>query len=124
MLVEPGTYVAARATNPNSGGSSNSYAKGTLAFDVKAGQALYVGDYSFHYGDWKAPDAGKVAGDFIKGFFSVGLAMPKQPVYSADITSDEKRAQIYAESRTTALIALERAPLDYVDFPDESSRAY
>jgi hypothetical protein len=124
VLAEPGTYVAAQATNPNSGGSSNSYARGTLMFEVKPGRALYVGDYSFHLGKWKFPNAGQVAGDFLKGFFTLGLVMPNQPVYSGDVSYDEARAKAYLATRLPQPLELERAPLKYVDFADSSRRAY
>lgn len=108
--VEPGNYLIMQAHNPNSGGITTIYNR-PLSFEVRAGEAIYLGDYSFFMGDYEPPHAAEVAGDFLTAFFTLGLVMPRRHDYSAIITWDEERARNFLAEVTETEVTPVRAEI-------------
>ncbi len=92
LVVEPGTYVIATSTLAGGTTTVTAYSLGSLSFDVSPGEVLYLGQFEVRTVNPEKMSVGKVAGNFVKAFFTLGIAgMPDPVIQTIDIKFDPDR---------------------------------
>ncbi len=107
--VTPGTYVIT-STRWTHDGQSTTYNLGSFMFEVKPGEVVYIGRYTLNLPNMKPITVGGLATDFMKAFFTLGIAGMPEPrltelVYGSD---DSRLAEImskYPAIKTTPVKA-------------------